>query len=312
MKNIIPLVSVVCTTYNHELYIAQALDGFVMQQCNFPIEVIVHDDASTDNTVEIIKEYAKKYPDLIRPILQTENQYSKGFNIWGYLFTEEARGKYIALCEGDDYWTDSNKLQKQVDFLEENPEYGMSYSKAIYSTKKGRNQKNNFGKNYLSFENLLMNNVIPTLTTVFRKNLYFQYAIEIKPEEKQWLLGDYPLWLWIAKNNKLFYMDFVVGVYRILPESASHSVNPEKNEKFIRSVINVKEFFVKHYHVNDINVLQEIKFTKTWWLFRLACKFSINYLFDDVKQNLKYIQIKKIHVLYIKTVLFFEKFKFFC
>lgn len=92
---------------NQELYIAQALDGFVMQKCTFPIEVIIHDDASTDKTAEIIKEYAKKYPCLIKPILQTENQYSKGSDIWAYLFTKETKGKYIALCEGDDYWTDS-------------------------------------------------------------------------------------------------------------------------------------------------------------------------------------------------------------
>lgn len=118
-----PLVSVVCTAYNQEKYIRQCLDGFVMQETDFPIEIIVHDDASTDGTVAIIKEYEERYPGLFNNIYREENWYSQGKNIWEYLFTKVARGKYIALCEGDDYWIDPYKLQKQVDFLEGHPEY---------------------------------------------------------------------------------------------------------------------------------------------------------------------------------------------
>ena len=122
-EEICPLVSVVCTTYNHEKYIRQCLDGFVMQKTTFPIEIIVHDDASTDDTVRIVREYEEKHPNLFNNIYRTENWYSQGKNIWGYLFAQKARGKYIALCEGDDYWIDPYKLQKQVDFLEGHPEY---------------------------------------------------------------------------------------------------------------------------------------------------------------------------------------------
>ena len=117
------MVSICCFAYNHEPYIRKCLDGFIMQKTNFEFEVLIHDDASTDNTTNIIKEYEEKYPDIIKPIYQTENQYSKGVSISRKFLNPLVKGKYIALCEGDDYWTDELKLQKQVDFLENNPEY---------------------------------------------------------------------------------------------------------------------------------------------------------------------------------------------
>lgn len=124
-----PLVSICCLTYNHTPFIRKCLDGFLMQKTDFPIEILIHDDASTDGTDDIIREYTAKYPDLIFPLFETENQYSKGhageMDIkYNY---SRARGKYIAYCEGDDYWTEPLKLQKQVDFLEEHPEYSVCF-----------------------------------------------------------------------------------------------------------------------------------------------------------------------------------------
>ena len=118
-------VSVICNVFNHEQYLRDALDGFVNQQTNFPFEVLVHDDASTDGSVAILKEYEAKYPHLFRCLYQTENQYSKGARITRDFQMDRARGKYIAICEGDDYWTDPLKLQKQFDFMEANPDYSM-------------------------------------------------------------------------------------------------------------------------------------------------------------------------------------------
>ena len=115
-------VSVVCNAYNHEKYIRSALEGFVMQKTSFPFEVLVHDDASTDRTAEIIREYEIKYPDIIKPIYSTENQYSKNDGSLSRIQYGRVQGKYIALCEGDDYWTDPLKLQKQYDLLESHPE----------------------------------------------------------------------------------------------------------------------------------------------------------------------------------------------
>lgn len=114
-------VSVVCNAYNHEKYIRSALDGFVMQKTTFPFEVLIHDDASSDHTAEIIREYEIKYPDIIKPIYSTENQYSKNDGSLSRIQYGRVQGKYTALCEGDDYWTDPLKLQKQYDLLESHP-----------------------------------------------------------------------------------------------------------------------------------------------------------------------------------------------
>ena len=115
-------LSIHCLTYNHAPFIRQTLDGFVMQKTNFPFEVLIHDDASTDGTADIIREYEAKYPDIIKPIYQTENQYSQGIKIGFTHLYPRAKGKYLAMCEGDDYWTDPFKLQKQYDALEQHPE----------------------------------------------------------------------------------------------------------------------------------------------------------------------------------------------
>src|SRR5690554_4131282 len=127
-----PLVSISCITYNHAPYIRQCLEGFLMQQCDFEYEILIHDDASTDGTSDIIREYQEKYPNIIKPIIQTENQWSQGVRgIMARFNFPRAKGKYIALCEGDDYWTDPLKLQKQVDFLEENENYSFCFHDAI-------------------------------------------------------------------------------------------------------------------------------------------------------------------------------------
>lgn len=122
-----PLVSICCITYNHAPFIRQTLDGMLMQE-GVDYEILIHDDCSTDGTTEIVKEYAAKYPDKIFPIYEEENQYSKGVWVDGFNY-KRARGKYIAYCEGDDYWTDPLKLQKQVDFMEANPEYSVCFTR---------------------------------------------------------------------------------------------------------------------------------------------------------------------------------------
>lgn len=130
-QNQSPLVSICCLTYNHEHYIRDAINGFLLQKTTFPFEILIHDDASTDNTAEIIREYEAKYPDIIKPIYQTENQYSKGIGISKGFQFPRVKGKYIALCEGDDYWTDANKLQKQVDLMQRYPQCNISFHPAL-------------------------------------------------------------------------------------------------------------------------------------------------------------------------------------
>lgn len=116
-------VSVICNTYNHEKYIRDALNGFVMQKTDFAFEVLIHDDASTDHTADIIREYEQKYPELIKPIYETKNQYSKHDGTIKRLQAARVQGRFVAMCEGDDYWIDPLKLQKQYDFMTSYSEY---------------------------------------------------------------------------------------------------------------------------------------------------------------------------------------------
>ncbi len=121
-----PKVSICCMTFNHENFIRETLDGFVMQKTDFPFEVIIHDDVSTDKTAEIIREYEEEYPDIIKPIYQTEKRFGKKPILEDLMFPL-VRGKYVATCEGDDYWTSPLKLQKQVDFLDANPDFSVCF-----------------------------------------------------------------------------------------------------------------------------------------------------------------------------------------
>jgi len=140
MNNSNPIVSICCITYNQENFIRDAIEGFLIQKTSFPIEIIIHDDFSNDNTANIIREYVDKYPGLIKPIYQKKNQYSLGRKIFPIVFSI-AKGKYIAICEGDDFWTDPDKLQRQTDFLEAHPEYIMVAENAIYHNLKNDTKK---------------------------------------------------------------------------------------------------------------------------------------------------------------------------
>lgn len=279
------LVTVICLTYNHEKYIRECIDGFVMQKTNFAYEVIIHDDASTDNTAEIIKEYQQKYPDIIIPILQTENQYSKKIPIGKTFIYPRAKGKYIALCEGDDYWIDPYKLQKQVDILNENNNYGLCYTKAkVYNQNKRQFGNNLIGEKINGFDDLLIANKIPTLTTLYRKDLYYKYENSIKPENKNWLMGDYPMWLWFSANCKLVFLAEETAVYRQLENSASHFNNLEKQIAFTNSTRNIRLFFLEYLKkehliqvVNNSYYRENLSFAeyKKLRLESLKCLFKI-------------------------------------
>ena len=139
-------VSVLCMAYNQEKYIRQTLESFVMQKTNFPFEVLINDDASTDKTPEIIKEFADKYPNIIKPVYQKENQYSKGVSIHNDFLFPKAAGKYLAFCEGDDFWTDENKLQIQYDIMEKNPDCHLCLHKVRVVSENGNELKETYPK----------------------------------------------------------------------------------------------------------------------------------------------------------------------
>jgi len=238
------MVSIRCITYNHEPYIRQCLEGFVMQKTNFRFEAIVHDDASTDGTATIIREYAEKYPDIIKPIYETENQYSKHDGSLARIMDEACKGKYIACCEGDDYWTDPQKLQKQVDFMESHSEYGLIYTKVNVYDQKLKKITGKWG-GAADSKTLLRALPIPTLSILFRNRIYEKFKRDIT---EHWLFGDIPLCNYFVNESKIKYLDEITGVYRILSQSASHIEDFEKTMCLMMSVYDCKLYFDKRYH----------------------------------------------------------------
>lgn len=242
--NNLPLVSISCITYNHASYIKECIDGFLMQKTNFNFEVLIHDDHSTDGTEEIIKEYAKQYPDIIKPLFEKENQYSLGKPIGSAVWNlPRARGKSVAMCEGDDYWIEPYKLQKQVDFLESHPDYGMCYTKVKRYNQQNKKYIDVWGGANETMDKLLIENTIPTLTAVFHKAIYDKYLTEIHPSKRGWLMGDYPIWLYFAQNSKIKFINETTGVYRICTESASHSNDLEKIIRFNNSYHDIRTWY---------------------------------------------------------------------
>ena len=185
-----PTVTVWCLTYNQKEFIKDALDGFVMQKTSFPFEVIVHDDASTDGTTDIVNEYAKKYPEIIKPMIETENQWQKGGlkHIISIMNEKHRRGKYIAFCEGDDYWTDPLKLQRQVVFLESHSDYSMCFhsAKKKYETNAVAwiDCENIQDKDYDATD-IFVNWTVPTASVLCRKEAMDFYANLKHPERIQ-------------------------------------------------------------------------------------------------------------------------------
>jgi glycosyltransferase involved in cell wall biosynthesis len=210
-----PVVSICCLTYNHILYIRQCLDGFMMQKINFPIEILIYDDASTDGTQGIIREYEKKYPDIIKPIYQKENQYSKGIKVSLVYNYSRAKGKYIALCEGDDYWTDPYKLQKQVDFLESHPDYVMcSHRFNQYIQEKElleEEQDKDFKGADYDLKNLIGGKwLTQTLTVMYRRS-----ALDLKRYAAYGMSMDMILFYELLRNGKGYCFPDIMAVYRL-------------------------------------------------------------------------------------------------
>lgn len=207
------MVSVLTITYNHAPFIAEALESFVSQKTSFAFEVIVHDDASTDGTAEIIREYAQKYPDIIRPVLQTENQYSKGKDIFEFMMPL-VRGKYIAQCEGDDYWCDENKLQKQVDFLEAHSDYVACAHNTMLIDHASGKRKAMFAEGptvELRFEDLIKGGHAGCHVN----SIMYRKGIEIPKEMlKGKSFGDYQLMTMLSLQGKMCRFGEVMSVYR--------------------------------------------------------------------------------------------------
>ncbi len=287
-------VSVFCTAYNHEKYIRKALEGFVMQKTDFAFEVLINDDASTDGTADIIREFQEKYPEIIKPVYQTENQYSQRIPIIKTHLLPRAQGKYFAWCEGDDYWIDPLKLQKQIDFLDKNPEYSICVHKVSVN-----NLKNNVvcpcpniekSRDY-TLEEIIIGggSIFETCSLVMRREVYTSKPSCFNAKG----FGDYQWYMYGAICGKCRCLSDNMAVYNLFTVG-SWSSRTTGNEKLLayykelaRMLKNVNEYYEYKYS-EPINIMLE------------EIDYQIAYLSGDkeVLTSEKYIKRYKKQLLY--------------
>lgn len=298
MNTIDPMVSVCCLTYNHKKYIRQALEGVLMQKTSFPFEILVHDDASTDGTTEIVKEYEAKYPNIIKPIYQQKNQYSKDPRVLKHFVYPKARGKYIALLECDDYWSDSTKLQKQIDYMEQHPECSGTFHAANWLCGEDivRNDRHfNFECDVTPQQVILGGGeYCATGSLCFRA----AYAMDFPRFRELDEIGDYSLEILLPLRGKFHYFPDIMCCYRFEREGSWTKNMKESIEKRCRSI----EVTVRWLKELDIDTDEKYA-TEIWYkIGKENCVLYKNKKipFTELKAVLGHMQMGKLKLKMLK------------
>lgn len=290
------IVSIVCTAFNHESYIRDALNGFLSQQTDFAFEVIVHDDASTDRTAEIIREYAIKYPSIIKPIYQETNQYSQGINIGPKYIWPLVKGQFIALCEGDDYWIDSIKLQKQVDALKYYEQCDICFHQSCCVTPDGRKRLiNEIAKNpkILTCKEVLMGTggYMGTASIMYRTSVYLKYLDFLRDKQKP-PIGDKIIQFLGSSRGGAVYLPMVGSVYRVRSKGSwteRYTTNLSFRQEFIPKRIELNEqmnSFSNYAYHKEFYLLNRKLLINTFLDAQLSKEFKLN-LSQNYKQYRK-------------------------
>ncbi len=294
--NTTPLVSISCITYNHEKFIRDAIEGFINQKTTFPVEILIHDDASTDGTTDIIKEYERKYPKLIKPIYQSENQFSKGKSV-GSNNRTRAIGSYIALCEGDDYWTDPLKLQKQTYFLENNKNYSMvctNYSivdenKHFINLEAWKGDKT---KSCINQEDILGKYTPQTLTVLLRNSCLKKIDTEFS--NYNFPNGDVALFSAITAFGPCYFINEITGCYRENKEGIWTQKNThQKLVMRYRTFKSLLLFFSKEKELREIIIHRLI----------IICRVLLIISFKKGNLSDVIIYLYLLHLYYFKLLL---------
>ena len=277
-------VSVLMPTYMHEKYISQAIESFLTQECTFDCELSINDDCSKDKTAEIAAEYANKYPEKVKFFAQKEN---KGL-LENYKFLlSKASGEYIAILESDDYWIDPKKLEKQISFLENNSEYGLSFTG--WTRDRDGEQDSFSNDSFLcnlsvsdAYKYILLRNIIRAVTVVFRRSEFDKYCNIDDYIHNKFITFDYPVWLSILAHNKVHYLPECTAVYREIGTSISNTSNLSKRLNFEREVYKIRRYIINLYgsaglSAGKIRLREAIVLSRIAW--RAKSLFRAAYLF---------------------------------
>lgn len=267
-----PVVSICCITYNHEKYIEEAIDSFLMQETNFPFEIVIGEDCSTDNTRKIVEEYVKKYPNIIKLIVSENNV---GMQANGQRTMEACTGQYIAGCEGDDYWTDKKKLQIQKDFLELNPEYIICYTDVEAFNENGIIHDYIGGaRKDLSADELKKATSINTLTTMYRNIMKDKFSPEFKASK----YGDLFIWSILGYYGKGKYLSEIKPSRYRVHSGGVHS-GSSQIDKYDNTLITYTLLLSYHKKLGSVHIVEHFRQEILWLLLRHNFK---NFLFSFV------------------------------
>lgn len=223
------LVTIICLAHNQKDYISDAIDGFLMQKTSFPVEIIIHDDCSTDGTADILRSYEAKHSNKLHCIYQTHNHYAESIQTWDDFLFSKAKGKYIAVSDGDDYWTDPYKLQKQVDILEADPTL-MACVTGCSVVDKDKNMvqeqmsvvPGNKSGRYSIREFLLESHGWPVTTVVYR-NTNREAVLQRNIKMENDMFGDWTMWVALLCDGDYYFLNEITAAYRINPTSQTHT-----------------------------------------------------------------------------------------
>lgn len=293
-----PVISICCLAYNHELYIRQALDGILMQKTEFPFEIIIHDDASTDHTAGIIREYEERYPDIVKPIYQEKNQYSQRIKISKTWIFPRVQGKYIALLECDDFWTDPYKLQKQVSYMEIHPECSGTFHAAnwLVDEKIVRNDRH-FGKECdVTPQQVILGGgeYCASASLCYRA----QYAFDWPHFREIANVGDYPLQILLALRGNFHYFPQIMSGYRLGRVGSWTAMTREDSEKRYASLRATIRWLEELDKETDGNFSTEI-------YYKIGKELCVLYknkqiLFSELKACMKRMKMGKLKLSMMK------------
>ncbi|MBE6182038.1 MAG: glycosyltransferase [Rikenellaceae bacterium] len=281
-----PLVSVCMTTYNHASYLAEAIEGVLAQQTAFDVELVIGEDCSTDDTRAVCEAYVAKYPDRIRLVTSAKNvgwraNYRRTF--------EACRGKYVAYCDGDDWWCDPQKLQLQVDLMESDPACGMCYTGADEYHQISGLLKPDPDHHYTRFEDMLLGISVPNCTTLARRELIASYYADIRPEEHpEWRTDDWPMWLWFSVHSQIRFIDRITAVHRRVEGSVSHAGTYRNRIAFRNSVMGISLWFDERYTASRHRFrIHRRRSRVNLWILSLNGTFGefLGTWWDDVRQT---------------------------
>lgn len=300
-----PLVSVCMTAYNHEAYLRQAIESVLAQRTSFAVEIVLGEDCSTDATAAICREYAGRYPGRVRMVTSEANvgwraNYRRTF--------DACRGKYVAYCDGDDWWSDVRKLQMQVELLESDPGCGMCFTRAENFYQATGATVPDEAEHFTDFDRLLCRLTICNCTTLARRELIARYYDEVHPERHpEWMTDDAPMWLWFAACSRVRFIPCFTAVHRRLPVSVSHSTEYRRRIAFCDSLMDIGLWFDARYGAgrNRFRILRRRSSVALWVLsYEGPVREYLTRWRDDVKRTPRLLLCPEGAGLLVKKILF--------